>query len=226
MSIWDALAAATADLSITPSAHRDLNPNIPPNEALPFTVGMISLAAKMAKADGVVTKDEVLAFKKAFNVSDAEMKHAAQAFNRAKHDAAGYEACAEDLVTVFRGDRKMLAYVLEGLFHIAKADEVLHPQEELFLGQIAKRFGFTETEFTFMRASHTIAAERDPYDVLGVKPSVSNEELTSQYRRLVDENQPDDFLARGLPKEFVLIATEKVAAIKEAYKAVAKERGI
>jgi DnaJ like chaperone protein len=77
-----------------------------------------------------------------------------------------------------------------------------------------------------MKASHTIASKRDPYDVLGVKHSVSNEELTSQYRRLVDENQPDDFLARGLPKEFVLIATEKVAAIKEAYNAVAKERGI
>ena len=74
----------------------------------------------MAKADGVVTKDEVLAFKKAFNVSDAEMKHAAQAFNRAKHDAAGYEACAQDVVNVFRGDRKMLAYVLEGLFHIVR----------------------------------------------------------------------------------------------------------
>ncbi len=75
MSIWDALAAATADLSILPSEHRDLNPNIPSDEAVPFTVGMISLAAKMAKTDGVVTKDEVLAFKKAFNVSDAEMKH-------------------------------------------------------------------------------------------------------------------------------------------------------
>jgi len=226
MSIWDALAAATADLSIVPSEHRDLNPNIPSDEAVPFTVGMISLAAKMAKTDGVVTKDEVLAFKKAFNVSDAEMKHTAQAFNRAKHDAAGYEACAEDLVTVFRGDRKMLEYVLEGLFHIAKADEVLHPQEEQFLGQIAKRFGFTDAEFTFMKARHAIAAERNPYDVLGVKPSVSNVELTSQYRRLVAENRPDDFLARGLPKEFVLIATEKIAAINTAYNDVAKERGI
>ena len=92
MSIWDALAAGTADLSITPSERRDLNPNTPLDEALPFTVGMISLAAKMAKADGVVTKDEVLAFKKAFNVSDAEMKHTARAFNLAKQNPAGYEA--------------------------------------------------------------------------------------------------------------------------------------
>ena len=203
MSIWEKLAAATADLSLggqiaallggARGHHvRDQKQDKPADNALPFTVGMISLAAKMAKSDGVVTKDEVRAFKKAFKVSDAEMKHAARAFNLAKQDVTGYEACAEELVTVFRGDRKMLEYVLEGVFHIAKADGVLHPQEEQFLRQVAKRFGFTDAEFTFMKARHTIAAERNPYDVLGVKPSVSNDELSSQYRRLVAENQPDE----------------------------------
>jgi len=226
MSIWDQLAAATADFSIKGVLHRDQQQDWRLDEALPFTVGMISLAAKMAKADGVVTKDEVHAFKKAFKVSDAEMKHAARAFNLAKQDVAGYETCAEELVAVFRGDRKMLEYVLEGVFHIAKADGVLHPQEEAFLGQVAKRFGFTDAEFTFMKARHTIATERNPYDVLGMKPSVSNDELRSQYRKLVAESQPDEFVTRGLPKEFVLIATEKVAAIKQAYDAIAKERGI
>jgi len=226
MSIWDQLAAATADFSIKGVLHRDQQQDRRLDEALPFTVGMISLAAKMAKADGVVTKDEVHAFKKAFKVSDAEMKDAARAFNLAKQDVAGYETCAEELVAVFRGDRKMLEYVLEGVFHIAKADGVLHPQEEAFLGQVAKRFGFTDAEFTFMKARHTIATERNPYDVLGMKPSVSNDELRSQYRKLVAESQPDEFVTRGLPKEFVLIATEKVAAIKQAYDAIAKERGI
>jgi DnaJ like chaperone protein len=77
-----------------------------------------------------------------------------------------------------------------------------------------------------MKARHTIATERNPYDVLGMKPSVSNDELRSQYRKLVAENQPDEFVTRGLPKEFVLIATEKVAVINEAYQAIAKQRGI
>ena len=225
MSIWDQLAAATADFSIM-GLHRDQKQDRPLDDALPFTVGMISLAAKMAKADGVVTKDEVRAFKKAFKVSDAEMKHAARAFNLAKQDAAGYETCAEELVTVFGGDRKKLEYVLEGVFHIAGADGVVHPKEEEFLRQVAKRFGFTDAEFTSMKARHTLESERNPYDVLGVKPSVSNEELSNQYRRLVAENRPDDFLMRGMPKEFGLIATEKVAAINEAYDKIAKERGI
>src|SRR6476661_7928 len=219
MSIWEKLSAATVDLSLAGQiaarlgdarGHhvRDQIQDKAADNALPFTVGMISLGAKMAKSDGVVTKDEV------------------RAFNLAKQGVAGYETCADELITVFRGDRKMLEYVLEGVFHIAKADGVLHPKEEEFLRKVAKRFGFTDAEFDFMKARHTPGPERNPYDVLGLEPSVGNDELRNHYSRLVAENQSDEFLARGMPKEFVLISTERVAAIKRAYNAIAKQRGI
>jgi DnaJ like chaperone protein len=193
---------------------------------VPFAVGVIVLGAKMAKADGIITGAEVNAFKDAFKVSAAEMKQAARVFNLAKQDMAGYETCAGQLVRTFKGNRKLLEDVLEGLFHIAKADEALHPQEEQFLGQVAKHFGFTDTEFGYIKARHVIAAKRNPYDVLGVKPSISTEELTSHYRRLIAENHPDKLTARGVPKEFVTIATEKVATINKAYNAIAKYRGL
>jgi DnaJ like chaperone protein len=116
--------------------------------------------------------------------------------------------------------------VLEGLFHIAKADEALHPEEEQFLGRVAKRFGFTDNEFGHVKARHVIAAKRNPYDVLGVKPSISDEELTSHYRRLLADNHPNKLIARGVPEEFVTITTEKIVTFNEAYGAIAKERGI
>jgi DnaJ like chaperone protein len=239
MSIWGKLATAAAELSIggqigallSGGAGKDVLDHAgeqdgPAENELPFTVGVIALSAKMAKADGVVTEDEVNAFKDAFKVSAVEMKHAARVFNLAKQDVAGYEAYAEQLATRFKGNRKLLEDVLEGLFRIAKADEALHPQEEQFLGQVAKRFGFTDTEFSYIKARHVIAAKRNPYDVLGVKPSISNEELKSHYRRLVAENHPDKLMARGVPEEFVTIAIEKVATINEAYDAIAKSRAI
>ena len=198
----------------------------PAENDVAFTVGVIALAAKMAKADGVVTKDEVKAFKTAFKVSDAEMKQGARVFNLAKQNVAGYEDCAEQLVIVFKGNRKMLEDVLEGLFHIAKADAALHPREEEFLGQVAKRFGLADSEFDTIKARHVVAAKRDPYGVLGLKPSVSDAELESRYRALLAEKRPDELIARGVPAEFIAIAIEKVAAFTEAYKAIAKQRGI
>jgi DnaJ like chaperone protein len=239
MSVWGKLAGAAAGLAIGGpigallggvAGHyvidRDQEQDGPAENQVAFTVGVIALGAKMAKADGVVTMDEVNAFKEVFKVPEGEMKNVARVFNLAKQDVSGYEAYAEQLATMFKGNRKLLEDVLEGLFHIAKADEQLHPGEEQFLAQVAKRFGFTDTEFSYIKARHVIAAKRNPYDVLGIDPSISNEDLKSQYRKLIADNHPDKLMARGVPKEFIAIATEKVATINEAYDAIARERGI
>jgi DnaJ like chaperone protein len=233
MSIWGKLAAAELMIAgpiagllggrAAPDDRANRQDQLAENQVA-FTVGVIVLGAKMAKADGVVTADEVKVFKDAFKVSNAEMKQAARVFNLAKRDVTGYEACAEQLVIVFKGNRKLLEDVLEGLFHIAKADEALHPQEEQFLAQVAKRFGFTDAEFNRIKARH--AAERNPYEVLGLDHEVNNAELERRYRALLTDNQPDKLIARGVPEEFVTIAVEKLAAIEEAYAAIAKQRGL
>ena len=180
MSIWGKLAGAAAGLAIGGpigallggvAGHyvidRDKEEDGPAENQVAFTVGVIALGAKMAKADGVVTMDEVNAFKEVFKVPEGEMKNVARVFNLAKQDVAGYEAYAEQLATMFKGNRKLLEDVLEGLFHIAKADDSLHPREEQFLAGVAKRFGMTDTEFAYIKARHVIAAKRNPYDVLG-----------------------------------------------------------
>jgi DnaJ like chaperone protein len=225
MSIWGKLDSATAELmrgspigAVLGSADAK-----EPGE-IAFTVGVIALGAKMAKADGVVTMDEVTAFKEVFKVPEGEMKNVARVFNLAKQDVAGYEAYAEQLATMFKSNRKLLEDVLEGLFHISKADDALHPREEKFLHEVARRFGISDAEFRCIKARHVIVTKRNPYDVLGVNASIGNDDLKSHYRRLVLENHPDKLIARGVPKEFVAIATKKLAAINEAYAQIANDR--
>ncbi|HUW74433.1 MAG TPA: TerB family tellurite resistance protein [Methyloceanibacter sp.] len=239
MSVWGKLAGAAAGLAVGGpigallggvAGHyvidRDQEPDGPAENQVAFTVGVIALGAKMAKADGVVTMDEVNAFKEVFKVPEGEMKNVARVFNLAKQDVSGYEAYAEQLATMFKGNRKLLEDVLDGLFHIAKADDALHPGEEQFLGQVAKRFGFTDTEFSYIKARHVVASKRNPYEVLELEPTVTNEALKAQYRKLIAENHPDKLIARGVPEEFISIATEKVATINEAYDSIAKERAL
>ena len=173
MSIWQRLSTAGRDFSakgqissllgFRPAGAQKSKQVAEPDNEMPFTVGVIVLSAKMAKADGIVAADEVKAFKEAFKVSAAEMREAAHVFNSAKRDAANFEDTAEQLAAVFNGDRKLLEDVLDGLFHIAKADEDVHRQEEEFLGEVARRFGFTAGEFNAIKARHVVAAAADDH---------------------------------------------------------------
>ena len=227
MSIWEKLAGATAELlrsGLIEAVRGGVNGQEAGKVQVAFTVGVIALGAKMAKADGVVTRDEVNALKEVFKIPAGEMKNVANVFNMAKQDVTGYQAYAEQLAAMLKGNRRLLEDVLEGLFHIAKADQVLHPREVEFLAEVAKRFGITRTEFSYIKARHIVVTKRNPYDVLGVNASIGKAELKSHYHRLVVENHPDKLIARGVPKEFVAIATEKLAAINAAYAQIANEQ--
>lgn len=240
MSIWGKIAGAATGLAIGGpigallgglAGHLAIDRENDEEDArhereVAFSMGVIALGAKMAKADGVVTKDEVSAFKDVFKVPDSEVKNVARLFNLAKKDVAGYESYARQLARLFRDDRETLKAVLDGLFHIAKADEVLHPNEERYLASVARIFGFTDTEFAYIRARHIHANERSPYDVLEVDPAISDAELKKHYRHLVRENHPDRLIARGVPEEFIEIANKKIAAINQAYDEIARERGL
>ena len=195
-----------------------------PEHQVAFTVGVIALGAKMAKADGIVTRDEVLAFKEVFKVPDGEMENVSRIFNLAKQDIVGYESYASQLASLLKDNHRLLEDVLEGLFHIAVADGVFHPNEERFLAEVARRFGFTDVEFSYIKARHAGSAKHNPYEVLGITREISNDALKIHYRKLVADNHPDKMIARGVPPEFVSMATKKIAAINAAYEAVTKER--
>ena len=195
-------------------------------DQIAFTIGVIALAAKLAKADGTVTRDEVDAFKRVFPVPREEEGNVGQLFNLAKQDMAGFDSYAKQLATLFRSRPEVLEDLLDSLFLIAKADEQLHPAELEFLKQVADIFEFSAKRFERIRASHFGPDREDPYVILGLSRAVSDQDLKREYHRLVKENHPDSLIARGVPAEFVRLATNKLAAINGAYEIIKKERGL
>lgn len=192
-----------------------------------FSVAMIALSAKMAKADGVVTRDEVDAFREIFEIPDAEAKNVARLYNLAKQDVAGYPAYAARLAALCgSGERNcpLLEDILDGLFHIAKADGVLHDKEMAFLAHIAEIFRIDEERFARIAARHVRADDVDPYQVLGVARSDDFPTVRRRYRRLVAENHPDRLAARGVPPEFMAIANDRMATLNAAYETIERER--
>lgn len=195
-------------------------------EQIYFTMGVIALGAKLAKADGVVTKDEVSAFRQVFLIPPGEEKNVARVFDLAKQSTAGFEEYAQQMARIFGARAQALEDVLDGLFHIAKADNVLHPAELEYIQIVADIFGFTADDFARIKARHMGPDKADPYVILGVDRSSTNDEIKRAYRKLVAENHPDKLVARGVPEEAIKIATEKLAAINTAYDQIEKERGL
>jgi DnaJ like chaperone protein len=196
-----------------------------PQNDIAFTIGVIALSAKMARADGAVSPLEVQAFKQVFQTAPEEERNVKRVFNLAKQDVVGYESYADEIAKLLKDNKKLLQDVLEGLLYVATADGALHPDEDAFLADVARRFGFSPSEFRFLRARFVVD-HGNPYDVLRLSPQATDAEIRQQYRKLVADNHPDKLMGRGVPPQFVEIATRKLAAINAAYDTIAKERGL
>ena len=229
MSIWTTITEAVAAVGDSLIAVLSRITGQPlerdPQTSVAFTIGMIALGAKMAKADGIVTEDEVAAFKQVFVIQPEELANVARVFNLAKQDVAGFDAYARQLARLFSGRPDVLEDVMDGLFHIAKADGVVKDEELEYLLSVAEIFGLAH-RFRCIKARHVKAEEDDPYEILGIEPCAEDGEVKDHYRRLVRDNHPDRHIAAGVPEELIAIATERLAAINSAYETVARERGL
>ena len=182
-----------------------------------FAIAMIALSAKMAKADGVVSRSEVDAFCRIFTIPRGEERNVGRVYNLAKQDVAGFDAYAREIARLLADDPTTLEAVLDGLFDIARADGAVHERELAYLGEVGRLFGLDETAFARVRARHVIEDGGDPYLILEADRSWDYNRLRRQYRKLVQENHPDRLMAHGVPEEFIRIANERLAAINAAW---------
>ncbi|NNE89667.1 MAG: molecular chaperone DjiA [Silicimonas sp.] len=225
MSIWtrisDALAALAAGESLT-TVFEKLR--TPPERSVAFTIAVIALGAKMAKADGMVTRDEVSAFREVFYIPKEEEDNAARVFNMARTDVAGFEEYARKIARMFEEAHATLFDLMEGLFVIAVADGDYHAMEDDYLARVATIFGITEREFKALRAQFVTDAEHDPWDVLGVDPDTPMDQVRAAWRQAVRESHPDQMIARGVPEEAIKLAEMRMVAINRAWEEISAGR--
>jgi DnaJ like chaperone protein len=226
MSIWtrimDALGALRSGEGLSAVFDRL---STPPERSVAFTIAVIALGAKMAKADGQVTRDEVAAFREVFHIAPADEADAARVFNLARQDVAGYRAYAVKIRNMFGAGSETLCDVMEGLFYIAMADGEYHPAEDEFLAQVAEAFDIPVARFRSLRGRFVPAALHDPYDVLGISPDMPMDEMRAAWKRLVRDTHPDAMVARGLPEEAVHLAERRMVDINRAWAEIEQAHG-
>ena len=188
-----------------------------------FATSVIAISAKLAKADGKISKSEILAFKKIFEFPAEDEKAISDIFNSAKENIDDYKGIAEQVYKVFKSDRGLLFELLNSLFSIAFADGELHPKEKVMLSEIAKIFQISDNEFESLKNIFEAKISQDntsinrSYKILGLSENASLEQVSNQYRKLIKEYHPDKLQGMGLPKEFIELANQKLSAINKAY---------
>ncbi len=221
MSIWNRISEALSALAKGEPLTRVFDAlRTPPERSVAFAIAVIALGAKMAKADGLVTRDEVTAFREVFQIAQDDEAGAARVFNLARQDVVGFEDYAQRIKTMFGTETDTLFDLMEGLFHIAVADGVYHPNEDVFLERVAQIFEIPDAQFQVLRSRFVPDAKPDPYAVLGVNPNAPIDEIRKHYRALVRDMHPDRMIARGVPQEAIKLAEKRLSDINHAWEEI------
>ncbi|HWA80926.1 MAG TPA: TerB family tellurite resistance protein [Acetobacteraceae bacterium] len=193
-----------------------------------FAISVVVLAAKLAKCDGPVNRAEIEAFKRHFRIPPESVHQVGRLFDQARESASGYEEFAEQLAQTFADNRGTLEEVLAALFVIARADGPANAREEAFLAGVHRAFQLDSAAWDRARgtAPRHGTETGDPYAVLGLKSTATDAEVRATWRKLMRENHPDSLAARGVPEDFIIKASEKVARINAAWDRIKRERGL
>jgi len=223
MSLWQRILGAGARL-FGPPPLGDGRGQAGDIDQASVVAALVALGAKMAKADGQVSPEEVAAFKRVFKASPENEAIIGRFFDLARQTTLGFERYAAIVAKHFRARPSALEDILDGLFHIALADRVITDDEAAYLERVSHIFGLSEREFLRLKKAHLGLASDDPYLILGIDEDISDQDLKRAYRRIAGANHPDKMMAKGVPPELMGLANHKMAMINRAYAEICEER--
>ena len=187
-----------------------------------FALSLIVLSAKLSKADGQVSKEELIAVKDKLKIPENEIDQVGKIFNKAKNESTGYKPYAEQIAQIYRGNLNLLEEVINILFYIAEADGNISQAELVMIEDIARIFGLSESQFNSLKESRKSSDKLNPYIVLESNPDDSLTEIRKRYIKLSKEHHPDLLLSKGVPAEVIDESKKKMRAINSAWDQIQK----
>lgn len=187
-----------------------------------FALSLIILSAKLSKADGHVSKEELIAVKDKLQIPDSEIDQVAKIFNKAKDESTGYEPYAKQITEIFRDNINVLEEVINILFYIAEADGNVSNDEETMIANIAYIFGLSQKQYQSIKESRKTSDKLNPYIVLESQPTDDLKTIRKNYIRLSKEHHPDLLISKGVPVEVINESKNKMRSINAAWDQVQK----
>ena len=187
-----------------------------------FALSLIVLSAKLSKADGQVSKEELVAVKDKLRIPDNELDQVGKIFNKAKEESTGYEQYAQQIAQIYKGNINVLEEVINILFYIAEADGNVSEDELKMIQHIAQIFNLTEIQFNSIKESRKSSDKLNPYIVLESNPDDKIEIIRKRYLKLSKEHHPDLLMSKGVHQEVIDESKAKMRSINSAWDQVQK----
>ena len=187
-----------------------------------FALSLIILSAKLSKADGRVSKEELIAVKDKLQIPDSEIDQVAKIFNKAKDESTGYEPYAKQISEIFKRNQNVLEEVINILFYIAEADGNVSNEEESMIANIAFIFGLNQNQYESIKESRKSSDKLNPYIVLESQPTDDLKSIRKKYIKLSKEHHPDLLISKGVPSEVINESKNKMRAINAAWDQIQK----
>ena len=192
-----------------------------------FFAALFACFAKIAKADGRVTRDEVEKvdhfIKERFKFPPDQRGFAIEIFNHAKDDQNSFKDYASQLASLLSTNPSALIMFYELLFELSMADGHLDPSEEELLKQAVNIFNLDPDLFETNKRKFG-ATISDAYTILGVDEGMSFKEIKIAYQRKRKEFHPDTLIAKGLPDELLERAKERFIEIQAAFEEIENQK--
>lgn len=215
-----------------------------------FFKATFSSMGKIAKADGRVSESEIELAREVMarmNLDDDAKKRAIAYFNEGKQSEFDLAVVLQPLAIVLRRRPAVKLMFIELQLAIAMADGDISDPELRVIEEICRHLRFSAQEMdavvqriraaqAFQQHSYDTHGRatpgnqgmllQDAYGVIGVAPEATDDEVKKAWRKLMSQHHPDKLVARGLPEEMMLLATEKVQEIQAAYERIREARGM
>ena len=187
-----------------------------------FALSLIVLSAKLSKADGQVSKEELVAVRDKLKIPDNEIEQVGKIFNKAKEESTGYEPYAHQISQIYKSNSNVLEEVINILFYIAEADGNISQSELNMIQNIAEIFGLNDTQFNSIKESRKSSDKLNPYIVLGCNPDDNLQNIRKKYLKLSKEHHPDLLMSKGVPQEVIEESKKKMRSINSAWDQIQK----
>jgi len=187
-----------------------------------FALSLIVLSAKLSKADGQVSKEELIAVKEKLRIPDRELDQVGKIFNKAKDESVGYEPYAIQIAQIYKENLNVLEEVINILFYIAEADGNVSNSELKMIENIAQIFGLSQIQFNAIKETRKSSNKLNPYIVLESKPDDNLQSIRKKYLKLSKEHHPDLLMSKGVPEEVIKESKNKMRSINSAWDQIQK----